>query len=140
VIVVIDTNVVISMFKRGHPYRPIFDAWVAGQLRWAISAEILLEYEETAARMTHSAYVALVFQTMDAVETVRQNVDRVSPSFRFHLITHDADDNKFADCAIAAQADLIITADHHFDVLRGSGYKPQPVPPEEFIRLYLGGG
>ena len=138
-IVVIDTNVVISMFKRGHPNRPIFDAWATGRLRWAISTEILLEYEETAARMTHPAYTALVFKTMDAVESVRQNVDRVSPSFRFRLITGDADDNKFTDCAIAAAADFIITADQHFDVLRGSGYKPQPVTPEEFIRLHLGG-
>jgi len=140
VIVVIDTNVVMSMFKRGHPNRPIFDAWAAGRLRWAISTEILLEYEETADRMTHSGYVALVFQTMDAVESVRQNIVRVSPSFRFHLIVADPDDNKFADCAIAAEADFIITKDQHFDAVRGSGYKPQPVAPEEFIRLHLGGG
>ena len=38
-------------------------------------------------------------------------------------------------CAIAAEADFIITGDHHFDALRGIGYKPQPVTPEEFIRL-----
>ena len=139
-IVVIDTNVVLSMFKRGHPSRPIFDAWAAGRLRWAVSTEVLLEYEETATRMTHPAYVALVFQTMDAVEAVRQNIVRVSPSFRFHLIAADADDNKFADCAIAAETDFIITEDHHFDVMRGSGYKPQPVTPEEFIRLHLSGG
>ena len=136
-IVVIDTNVVLSMFKRGHPHRPIFDAWAAGRLRWAMSTEILLEYEETATRMTHPAYIALVFHTMDAVEAVRQNIHRVSPSFRFNLITADPDDNKFADCAIAAEADFIITADQHFEVMRGSGYKPQPVTPEEFIRLHL---
>jgi putative PIN family toxin of toxin-antitoxin system len=137
VIVVIDTNVVLSMFKRGHPSRPIFDAWTGGRLRWAMSTEILLEYEETAARMTHPAYIALVFQTMGGVEAVRQNIHRVSPSFRFNLITADPDDNKFADCAIAAEADFIITADQHFEVMRGSGYKPQPVTPEEFIRLHL---
>ena len=115
--VVMDTNVVMTMFKRGHPNRPVFNAWAAGRLRWAVSTEILLEYEEVAARMTHPAYVALVFQTMDAVETVRPNIHRVSSSFRFHLIT----------------------GDQHFDVLRGSGYKPQPVPPEEFIRRHLPG-
>ncbi len=138
--VVIDTNVVLSMFKRGHANRPIFDAWAAGRLRWAVSTEVLLEYEETATRMTHPAYITLVFQTMDAVESVRQNIHRVSPSFRFHLITGDADDNKFADCAIAAEADFIITEDRHFDAMRASGYKPQPVTPEEFIRRHLGGG
>lgn len=136
-IVVIDTNVVLSMFKRGHPHRSIFDAWAAGTVRWAVSTEILLEYEETVTRMTHPAYIALVFQTMDAVDAVRQNMERVSPSFRFHLITGDADDDKFADCAIAADADFIITADQHFEALRVSGCEPQPVTPEEFIRLHL---
>ena len=136
-IVVIDTNVVLSMFKRGHPNRPIFNAWTAGGLRWAISAEIVLEYEEVAARMAQPAYAALVFQTMDAVEALQQNILRVSPSFRFHLVATDADDDKFADCAIAAEADYILTEDRHFDVLRGSGHKPQPITPEEFIRRHL---
>ena len=47
--------------------------------------------------------------------------------------------NKFADCAIAAEADFIITADSDFNAMRGSGYKPQPITPEEFIRLHLSG-
>lgn len=64
---------------------------------------------------------------------------RVSPTFRFHLIAADPDDNKFAGCAIAAEADFIITGDRHFDVLRGSGYKPQPVTPEDFVQLHLSG-
>lgn len=57
-------------------------------------------------------------------------------SFRFRLIAADAD-NKFADCAIAAEADFIITEDRHFDALFGSGYKPQPISPGEFIRRFL---
>ena len=61
------------------------------------------------------------------------------PTFRFQLIAGDADDNKFADCAIAAGADFIITGDHHFEAMRGSGHQPQPVTPEEFIRRHLPG-
>ena len=78
-------------------------------------------------------------QFIELVEQARGVIRRVSPSFRFRLITGDADDDKFADCAIAAEADFIITVDHHFDAMRGSGYKPQPLSPEEFIRLHLGG-
>ena len=33
----------------------------------------------------------------------------------------------------------IITNDRHFDVLKGSGYKPQPITPEDFIRTHLSG-
>ena len=76
---------------------------------------------------------------MEAVSQQHGNVLHVSPSFRFQLIPADPDDHKFADCAIAADADYIITEDRHFDTLIGSGYKPQPITPEEFIRRHLGG-
>lgn len=46
------------------------------------------------------------------------NVKYFDPHFRFHLITADPDDNKFVDCAIAANAKYIVTEDHHFDVLK----------------------
>jgi len=34
------------------------------------------------------------------------------------LIEQDADDNKFVDCALAGQADYIVTEDRHFNVLK----------------------
>lgn len=46
-------------------------------------------------------------------------------------------DDAFVDCAIVAEADLIITEDRHFETLRGSGYKPQPITPSEFIQRHL---
>ena len=136
-IVVIDTNVVLTMFKPTHANRPIFEAWAAGDLQWAVSTDILLEYEEVMARMNSAAYAAMAFRTMNAIEAVRGNLVRISPAFRFHTVPTDPDDNKFADCAIAAQADFVITADHHFHPLAGAGYKPQPIAPEEFIRRHL---
>ena len=74
------------------------------------------------------------------IDRLHSNVRRIGPSYRFHTITGDTDDDAFADCAIAAEADWIITADQHFAALIGSGYKPQPVTPEEFLRRHLGGG
>ena len=38
--------------------------------------------------------------------------------FHFGLIIADTDDNKFVDCAIAADAEYIVTNDKHFDVLK----------------------
>ena len=61
----------------------------------------------------------------------------MSPSFFFRTISADRDDDKFADCAIAANADYIITSDKHFAPLIGSGYKPQSITPEEFISRHL---
>ncbi len=61
------------------------------------------------------------------------NVRRVSPSYHHQLVTADPDDNAFVDCAIAAEADYIVTEDHHFDALIGSGYKPRPIQPDAFV-------
>ena len=61
----------------------------------------------------------------------------VQPHFRFRVITGDPDDNKFVDCAIAVEADFILTVLRHFNVLDGSGYKPRPISPDEFVAKYL---
>ena len=42
------------------------------------------------------------------------NIEKVSPAYRFNLITTDPDDNKFVDCAIAAGATYIVSNDKHF--------------------------
>jgi uncharacterized protein len=38
--------------------------------------------------------------------------------FRMNLIAADKVDNKFVDCAFAANADYIVTHDRHFDILK----------------------
>ena len=53
------------------------------------------------------------------------------------MITADPDDNKFVGCAIAVEADFILTVDRHFNVLDGNGYKPRPISPDEFVAKYL---
>ena len=40
----------------------------------------------------------------------------------FHLIEADPDDNKFVDCAICGNAELIVTNDAHFNVLKSIGF------------------
>ncbi len=62
----------------------------------------------------------------------------VEPTYRFNLITVDPDDNKFVDCAIVANADHVVTNDHHFDVLKYVDFpKVNVIHPEEFIKQYL---
>ena len=133
--VCIDTNVVLGMFAATHSYGPIFEAWFHGKLRWAVSTEILLEYEEIMQRQAGMQKADAMMQIITLAALRHGNIIFSSPSFRFHLITSDSDDDKFADCAIATEADHIITNDHHFAALIGSGYKPQPITPEEFVAL-----
>jgi predicted nucleic acid-binding protein len=74
---------------------------------------------------------------LDLVAARRGNLRRVSPQFRFRVISADPDDEQFVDCAIVADAEWIITEDGHFDVLAGAGYRPQPIAPQELIRRFL---
>jgi predicted nucleic acid-binding protein len=42
-----------------------------------------------------------------------ENVLFVTPVERLHLISSDPSDDKFLECALAAEADLIISGDRH---------------------------
>ena len=139
-IVVIDTNTVLQALAARNILRPLMEAWFNGALVWAVSTEILLEYEEIITLCSGNARWRNLTAMLDVVEELRPaNLKFVSPTYRFHLIVADPDDDKFADCAIAAEAEWIITEDTHFHAMKGSGHKPQPISPEDFIRRFLGG-
>ena len=53
---------------------------------------------------------------------------------RFGVVVVDPNDNKFCDCAMH-RADFVVTEDNHFAALKSAGFKPQPLTPDEFIRL-----
>jgi predicted nucleic acid-binding protein len=50
--------------------------------------------------------------------TIHPFVEKFEPFYKFQLITHDNDDNKFVDCAIAANASCIVTNDKHFNEVK----------------------
>jgi putative PIN family toxin of toxin-antitoxin system len=135
--VCIDTNVVLGIFAPSHPYHVIYQAWARGGFVWCVSTAILLEYDEIMIRQGSPRKASLMTHLMTLVSERFGNLHHLSPSFRFQTIPADADDDKFADCAIAAHADYIITEDRHFASLKGAGFKPQPITPEEFIARHL---
>lgn len=137
-IVCLDTNTVVQALANGHPFHPILDAWVAGKITWAVSTELLLEYEEVLTRLSGPARWRKLARLMDLAELTGGNVIRVTPSFHFQVVSNDPDDNIFADCAITAGADYLITEDQHFAALKNAGYKPQPITPAEFISKFIG--
>ena len=132
-IVCLDTNTVIQALADGHPFHPILDAWVAGRFTWAVSTEILLEYEEVLTRLSGPARWRKLARLMDLAELTTGSIIRVTPSFHFRIVTVDPDDNIFTDCAVTAGADYLITKDQDFTVLKNSGYRTIPISPSEFI-------
>lgn len=112
--VVIDTNCLIQLISKKSPYRPIWDAFLEKRFVLCISNEILEEYQEiieqqTTARIAENVVLLLINQS---------NVKFVDPHFRMGIITTAPDDNKFVDCAFAAGADVIVSEDSHFDILK----------------------
>ena len=138
-IVCLDTNVVWRLLGSKGACLPILRAMMAGELALAVSNEILLEYEEVLTRQSGAARWQQLCRIMDLAELTTGNLLRVSPSFHFHIVTADADDNIFTDCAIAAEADWMITDDAHFVPLTKAGYKPKPITPAQFIARFLSG-
>lgn len=112
--VVIDTNCLLQIIPRHSPYRPIWDAFLAGRFTLCVSEEILDEYQEILGQQI----TPTVAENVVMLILNQKNVDLVDPHFRMRIITADPDDNKFVDCAFAAGADYLVSEDSHFRVLR----------------------
>ena len=113
--IVLDTNCLIPVLVPGSFGYDIWQAFRKGRYTLWVSTEILLEYEEILMRMTDDReFTSLVIEAI----TNAPNVERVTPVFRFNLITADPDDNKFVDCAITAGATYIVSNDRHFGELK----------------------
>ena len=135
--VCVDTNVMLRVFARNSPLTPLFLALAGGRLHLAVSTSILLEYREIIVSKGGAPFWARFERWLDLADAIHGNILRVSPSFHFHIVTDDADDNIFTDCAIAAEADWLITDDAHFAPLANAGYRPQPIAPQDFIARFL---
>jgi putative PIN family toxin of toxin-antitoxin system len=109
-----------------------------GDLELAVSTAILLEYEEVITRLSGRDRWSQIAELFEHLEALHGTFHRRELAFQFRIITADPDDNKFVDCAIAAQADFIVTDDQHFSVLKHSGYAPRVVTLEDYETNFSG--
>lgn len=110
--VVLDTNVVVS----AHLNRDGFEAFVlnlalARRIKLYISAEILEEYGDVLEREKFDLAPDLITASLHLID---KNSSRIKP--RQHVLAaSDPDDDKFLECAQAADADYLITGNkRHF--------------------------
>ena len=116
--IVLDTNCLIASLSHTSRSYSVWRGLHDGRFILCVSNEILLEYQEMIGRKTTPAIAENVVQYI----TNSDFVELVTPYFRFDLIKADRDDNKFVDCAIAANATYIVSDDKHFKPLRSIGY------------------
>jgi len=111
---VIDTNCLMQIIPGSSRYHDVWLSLLEGCYALCVSSEILNEYEEILQRFTSPEFASY------ALEVIVNNPNTLlfTPFYKFHLIEADPDDNKFVDCAIAANARYLVTEDHHFDVLK----------------------
>jgi len=134
-VVCIDTNVMLPVLSLRNPWGRILDQWIEGRFQWAVSNEIMSEYEEIIRPRLGDRRWQDFLSLLDLGAELNGNLLRMQPDFRFGVVQADPDDNKFTDCAITANADWIVTQDKHFQAMKGSGYRPQPILPEAFLRV-----
>lgn len=64
------------------------------------------------------------------------NVEKKEIYYRWNLIKADEEDNKFVDCAIAGNADYLVSNDKHFDSLKTTDFPQVPLlRSSEFLVL-----
>ncbi len=112
--IVIDTNIIIRAVSGRSLSSTIFDALLNQEFKLYVSTEILLEYEEILTRIYDAEISELVISAL----LVLPNVIRTEIYYNLCLISADADDDKFVNCAFAANAHYIISDDGHFKVLQ----------------------
>lgn len=111
--IVLDTNCLLMCIPKNSPYRIVWDAFLNGEFILCLSNEIVEEYQEILSNKTTTSIASNVISTI----LNQHNIELITPYYRFGLIQADADDNKFVDCTIAANAEYLVSNDSHFKVL-----------------------
>lgn len=112
--VVLDTNVLLVSVSSRSKYHWLFRDLLDSKYELSVTTEILGEYEEIIGEKLSSRVAEETIRTLILLPNVR----KIQPSYRWHLISEDPDDNKFIDCFVAAGAHVLVTHDRHFNVLR----------------------
>ena len=125
--IILDTNCLIVSVPKRSPFRWIYDKVLTNELELVVSTEILLEYEEQLSEFYSSEYAETIMKVLINLP----NVIKINPIyFNWLLITQDPDDDKFVDAYVASNADIIITNDRHYKVLKKIKF-----PPISFCRI-----
>jgi putative PIN family toxin of toxin-antitoxin system len=129
--VVLDTNVILNALSPKLGYRSILQDIILGKYELFITSEVLLEYEEKIDQFYGSKTASLF---LDAL-TASSHVHKIEVFFRFNLLS-DFDDNKFLDCAFAANAHFLVSEDKGFHVLSKLEFpKIQVISLEKFFAM-----
>jgi putative PIN family toxin of toxin-antitoxin system len=107
--VVLDTNVLISALLGGRSQR-VLDLWRAAAFEVIVSTEILSEYLAVIRRPKFKLPPSSIDDISRFLLRYSTSVTPTEPSVK---AAADPKDDRFLDAALAGQADLIVSGDHH---------------------------
>ena len=124
--IVLDTNCLLQALPSKSPYHKIWTDILGGKISLCVNTDILEEYEEMIAQKSTPEIANNVVEAIVNLSTTTLQNTYV----HFELLPADSDDNKFVDCAVASDAEYIVTNDKHFNPL-----KEIPWPKVEIIKI-----
>ena len=124
--IVLDTNCLLQVLPSKSIYHKVWTDILEGKISLCVNTDILEEYEEVLARKTTPQIANNIVEAIANLTTTTMQNTYV----HFELLPADSDDNKFVDCAVASDAEYIVTNDKHFNPL-----KHIPWPKVEIIKL-----
>lgn len=131
--VLIDTNILLAILPKKSKERWLFQMLRKNEISLILSNEIITEYEEKIAWFYSKYFSDIVLEEIQNLPLT----EFFEVHFKWQLIQLDQDDNKFVDVAIASNADMIITNDKHFKVLKEYEFpKVNAVTLDEFKKYF----
>ena len=121
----------ISGFLFRGPPSEIVEAAIAGTYTLSVSPAILSELEGVLSRSKFGLdpyAVHVIVRDLESAAVV------VHPKIAHQLIVEDPADNAIVDCAVEAQADYIVSGDHHLLSLETADGIPV-LSPAKFIEI-----
>ena len=110
--IVLDTNILLVSVSRKSSLYWIFSELQYGTYTLCVTTDILTEYAEILERHMGRKVSEDVLSTIENLP----NVEFITTYYKFRLLK-DEDDDKFVDCAIAANASFIVSHDSDFRIL-----------------------
>ena len=127
--IVLDSNVIISAFPFGGPPTRVIDHVLSGSVQCFISLPILDEVRDVLQRPKFGLSSE---QALTLVEELHDLCRVITPTATVRAVRADPGDNKVLACALAAEADTIVSGDSHLLDL-GPWRGIRILAPAEFI-------
>ncbi|MDJ0903294.1 MAG: putative toxin-antitoxin system toxin component, PIN family [Xenococcus sp. MO_188.B8] len=131
--VIVDTNILVSAVLRGRTPKEVIQFIIdTPDCDWLVSKEILEEYKQVLSRPKFKLTPEIINQWWFVLDTVTRVVE-VTNVVDF---PRDRKDAKFLACALATDADFLLTGDKDFEEAKNLG-KTRIISVSLFKRLLI---